>query len=685
MLGLFDPRFAATRHVRQSCLRAALILLVVLSCPLVSARAQTPSSDGPTINAKLLDSMRKRGDLTLRNTTLDGALFTISELWNINIVVGNDVQGQVNGVFKKAPLSEILNAILLANGFSYRPVGDSLVIMRLDELGQVNPLFESATIPVQQGNAQEIADSARLMSSPQGQIQAIASANMIFVLDFPDRVAMIREFVANIDANSKPTVTGETPETQPMAIAYFAPDYVDPVSVKGAIEVVLSKDGKAAVMENDRKIVVVDHPSNLAQARAVFEQVDVPRQQVRIHALVYDISLDDIEQLGFNWHHTVQGRYNAEDEPQTVFDIDSVMSIPFTAGTNGATMTFANLSRAFDISAVVLALQSANDARLLANPNVTVEDNEEAIFESIAEIPYQQLTQTTEGGQIGTTAFRNAGIKLRVRPRIARDGTIQLHVEPEFSRLSGFTPEDNQPIIDTRRATTTVRIANRQTLVIGGLRQRSDTGNFRGVPGFKDVRYLGNLFRSRETNVRESELLVFIMPELIGYDDPPKPRQMAAAETNLCRLNQIPVAEGCSPYDQRVGCQGSTGPGQCVDSTILPIPMTIPDVRLDDGPSSRQDVTGAYPNTNLRIVQLPLVDSSRTPAAPKPFSPLVVQTPEKTSYRLRTAFDNRYRSTGGVYKNQQRLEEPAATEQRLQEETEPEKAKKHWWERVLRL
>ena len=118
-------------------------------------------------------------------------------------------------------------------------------------------------------------------------------------------------------------------------------------------------------------------------------------------------------------------------------------------------------------------------------------------------------------------------------------------VEPEFSRLAGFTPQDNQPIIDTRKATTTVRVANRQTLVLSGLRQRSDTGEFNGIPFLKDVKYVGPLFRSRDTNVRESELIVFIMPEIVGYDEELDCREAAALETIDCRLDAIPPAEGC--------------------------------------------------------------------------------------------------------------------------------------------
>ncbi|NQT40848.1 MAG: hypothetical protein HQ581_25355 [Planctomycetes bacterium] len=209
-----------------------------------------------------------------------------------------------------------------------------------------------------------------------------------------------------------------------------------------------------------------------------------------------------------------------------------------------------NLSRHFDITAVVQALQEAQDSRLLANPNVTVLDHELAMMQIVTEIPYQQLTETQQGGNIGTTAFREAGIRLEVTPHIAADGTIRMEVSPSFSRLTGFTPgQQPQPIIDRREAKTVVRVADRQVLIIGGLRQRNDTGDFNGLPYLKDIKQfnLGALFRGRDTEVRESELVVFIMPEIVQTGHVGSCRENAALQYGQCLLDQVPIATGGRP------------------------------------------------------------------------------------------------------------------------------------------
>jgi hypothetical protein len=126
-----------------------------------------------------------------------------------------------------------------------------------------------------------------------------------------------------------------------------------------------------------------------------------------------------------------------------------------------------------------------------------------------------------------------------------------MDVAPEFSRHVG-NDENGQPIIDTREARTTLRVANRQTIVIGGLRQREDIGDFTGIPYLKDMKLVGRLFRSRSTTVRESELVVFIMPEIVDCAEVLNYRQRIVEETTHCRLDQIPEAEGCTPYCRRL-------------------------------------------------------------------------------------------------------------------------------------
>lgn len=576
----------------------------------------------------LSEALDMKGDLTLQNATIEKALFTIAASWRVNIVVGKEVQGTVSCIYKQAPLREVLDAILLANGYNYRAVGESLVVQRAEKVGSANSLFESAAISITHSDLQEILEGARLLLSKEGQIRALDSAKSIVVVDYADRVATIREFVARMDAAASETTGGIPAETyQRLQVSYFHTQYIPVESAREPLTAVLSPAGRIATMSSENRIVVVDYASNIAMVRRVLEKIDRPVPQVRITALIYDVSLQDVEQLGLNWNSSAKGNnLDGNGDPQQALTFDTTTLIPFTAGSPGGTATIRSLTRNFDINTVALLLQNANDARLLANPNVTVMENQTAEMSSVQQIPFQQITQSELGGQLGTTSFKDVGITLNVTPTVAADGTVKLDVDQEFSRVAGFTENDNQPIIDTRIANTTVRVGNRKTLVIGGLRQRSDTGDFNGIPYLKDVKFFGPLFRSRNTTVRESELVVFLMPEIVSCQQCPSHREYMAQETVNCRLDRVPMAEGCGgPASGQNGCNDCS---EQLEGEIY-----------HEGPS-------AFPAETAPTSYPPAADQQSAPAYNQ-----VERVP------LRAGFGDRYRAKGGTTTNRRMIQE----------------------------
>lgn len=520
--------------LRAGMLSLVLGLLLVLTPTILQAEGISP---------RIESALKQRGDLTLRETSLPHALQTISEIWNINVVLGSKVEGTINGTFRDAPLYDILDSLLLLNGYGYRPVGDSLVIVPLAELGTSNPMFRTETIALQHASAVEIIPAVESLKSRGGSIQAIASANSLTVVDYPDHLEMIKNAVKNIDQVA--ASSGAAPGTRIITdVLNYRPEYINAKSLLEAIQSLISSDGRAAIVESENQVVVIDRPENLRMIEGMLQRLDVPKPQVRITALIYDIDLDDMESLGVNWSQVFKGRPDSNGNPQNVFGLESAIAIPAAAGDPTGVMTFQTLNSSFDLTAVVDAVRQMDDSRLLADPNVVVVNREKAMIQIVTEIPYQQLTQTSAGGNIGTTAFREAGVMLTVTPRIAADGTIEMDVVPSFSRLTGYSDGPNpQPIIDKRETSTTVRVADGQVLVIGGLRQRVDISNDNGIPYLKDIKYVGKLFRYRQTQVRESELVVFLRTEIL-----PCPttnlncRHTDAYEEGFTKLDAIPQA-----------------------------------------------------------------------------------------------------------------------------------------------
>ncbi|MCA9132202.1 MAG: type II and III secretion system protein, partial [Planctomycetales bacterium] len=304
-------------------------------------------------------------------------------------------------------------------------------------------------------------------------------------------------------------------------------------------------------------------------AQLLLQQLDKPRAQVRITGYIYDVDLNEIEQLGVDWGQRVNSTTLDANgvprnmglggsgllSPSPISNSAQVLSgvveetATATAGAAGAAATatgpaggqflFRTLSSSFELQALIQALEQTKGSRLLADPHVTVVDRHKASLGIVKEIPVQTLTQTQQGGAIGTTTFRDAGITLDVTPRIAADGTIEMEVSPTYSVLAGY--QSGNPVIDTRRASTVVRVNHGQALVIGGLRSKTTVETIKGIPGLMNVKYLGALFRMHDTDVRESELLVFIMPEIVGYCGG-LPREMHALDVQRQQLSRIQTA-----------------------------------------------------------------------------------------------------------------------------------------------
>jgi hypothetical protein len=136
-------------------------------------------------------------------------------------------------------------------------------------------------------------------------------------------------------------------------------------------------------------------------------------------------------------------------------------------------------------------------------------------------------------------------------------------------------------------------------VAIGGLRQRNDTGEFNGIPYLKDLNVIGRLFRSRDLDVREGELVVFISPEIISYSDEPTCRQKLAEDTIRCRLDQVPEGEGCPPCCRRLPCRpdGALLPdeSQPVDPTA---PVSTPTPTPADGQLEQLPQPSTQPAAN---------------------------------------------------------------------------------------
>lgn len=530
-------------------------LLPVLS-GVTAANLQAEESRFVNVDSKVQKLLSQRIHLDLRDVTLLEAIFAIRDQAKLNVVVGDDIQGTVNAAFADTEVHQVLDSLLIPRGYSYRIVGGSLIILPVANVGERLPNFGSATIHLQNNATNDILPIVTSMLSPEGRAHALSAAKAILIMDYTDRIQEIQRQVESLETVATRTqplnlgsdANGGVSEAVPAQLVsvqndvrVYNPQFVPVEKIMESLRPLLSKSGQIAALESEDKLMVTDLPQNLEVVERAMQQLDQPRRQVRIWARIYDCSLEDIKACGINLQAGLNGTalIAAGTAAQSVA-VDTVTS-PVTTPTNGV-VKMASINRLGQFESVIQALESGKDTRLLADPNIIVMNHEEAKIEIVTEVPFQQLTQGGIVGSFGTTNFREAGVKMLVTPHIAEDETISLVVNPTFSVLTGFTEGDQAaPIIDRREAKTTVRVANLQTLVLGGLRQRTRTAEQNGIPGLKNIPYVGKLFRWERQTARESELLVFITPELVCYDYAGTPRENCIGETLTQELEQTPT------------------------------------------------------------------------------------------------------------------------------------------------
>ena len=93
------------------------------------------------------------------------------------------------------------------------------------------------------------------------------------------------------------------------------------------------------------------------------------------------------------------------------------------------TIRFGILNDSLNLDTILSANQRDISAKLLANPRVLVLDNEKANIKIVQEVPYQELSQTAGGGNIGTTQFKEVGVELIVTPHITEEGLVRMHLQ----------------------------------------------------------------------------------------------------------------------------------------------------------------------------------------------------------------------------------------------------------------
>ena len=244
--------------------------------------------------------------------------------------------------------------------------------------------------------------------------------------------------------------------------------------------------------------------------------------QVMLRVKIAEVNKTALDKFDINWSNLFQATKGSGAFNFGVFKGRTPLA-------NGA-FSSGGLEKAFggsfsdgkaSISTVIDLLESHQLSRTLAEPTLITTSGKKASFLAGGEFPFPQA-----GGTSGGTTFKlkEFGIKLDFTPTVLSANHISLEVAPEVSAINigggaVISLSDGQtttmPAITTNKTQTTVELASGQSLVIAGLFKNDISSVLKEIPGLSKIPILGALFRSKEFEKKESELVIILTPHLI--------------------------------------------------------------------------------------------------------------------------------------------------------------------------
>ena len=238
------------------------------------------------------------------------------------------------------------------------------------------------------------------------------------------------------------------------------------------------------------------------------------RDQVMLKVSVAEIRRDVAKQLGLTsstWGPFTQ--YNP-------FGINGNIAESASGQTSGITLS--NPSNT--VNATLQAFERYGVAHTLAEPTVTAVSGENAKFTVGGEVPIPSAPVCATNGTVtncspGGATYQPYGITLNFAPIVLSEGRILLHLATEVTELDYQTSVNIQGVIvpglRTRKNETTIELPSGGSIASAGLLETTTEQVINGFPGLMNLPILGTLFRSRDYQREETELLIVVTPYLV--------------------------------------------------------------------------------------------------------------------------------------------------------------------------
>ena len=431
------------------------------------------------------------------------------------------------------------------------PVGEGIPMNNTGaEPGSGGPVTFSQIIPDERTNKLIVVASPAAFERIQSMVREldIPTAGTERINVYPLENANAEEIASTLQTLSQGSASRpRTPTPQP------PPGVPRPGGGTSSAEL-FAGEVKISADKGTNSLVIIASQSDYRSLTRVIRELDKPRRQVFVEAVIMEVNLDRNNQFGLNLHSgyslstplgegagIVGTKYTSSGAPPSFSLVNLANFGGFLAGLQGPVIPeLKNLGIDIPAFGVVLhALQQSSDVNVLSTPHILTSDNEEAEITVGQNVPFQAgftpsslgtgLGTGTAGGGVNPSLLgalgglgslyapinrQNVELKLSIKPQINESDYIRLTIAEQTEEIASTDPVLG-PTTAKRSAKTTVVAKDQETVVIGGIMQERTLESVSKVPILGDVPLLGHLFRETNRRKTKTNLLLFLTPYII--------------------------------------------------------------------------------------------------------------------------------------------------------------------------
>ena len=300
---------------------------------------------------------------------------------------------------------------------------------------------------------------------------------------------------------------------------------------RGPTAVVMGKVQINADKATNSLIIMADK-EDYDVVEAVIKKLDIPRSMVYIESLIMEVNATKSFELGVKWalfdrtdvnntNTVFGGGYSGSGALNAAKDLLAPTGL--AVGVLTEPFTFAGLTLS-NIGAIVNAVKTDDDFRILSTPQILTTDNEEARITVGENRPFQtRATTDISGGTYESFEYRDVGKILKITPHVSEGRNVRLKLSLEVTSLDRLATASTtasgsgatRPVTQKRTIDTTVLVQDNHTVVIGGLIDDNRSNNETKVPGLGDIPLLGWLFKTQTDANQKTNLYVFLTPRVV--------------------------------------------------------------------------------------------------------------------------------------------------------------------------